>query len=107
MTEEALPVSRRGIELRFLAILTATALAIAAAGFSMAYRIAVDARSVHLVELARAQARLMEAVAMYDAFFQEGELAGASRATSRFPCPRAWTRTSARRCGGPSRGNPG
>lgn len=82
MSQDALPVSGRSIELRFLAILTATALGIAAAGFFLAYRIAIDARSVQLGELARAQARLMESVAIYDAFFLSGDLAGAGRAAT-------------------------
>ncbi len=73
---------RRSIELRALAISIVTTLGVLACGFVLLYQFNVEARTIQLVEMARAQARLMEAVAKFDAFFQSSEVEGAARSAS-------------------------
>ncbi len=76
------PVARRRIELRALAILVAVALGVALSSFGILYRMTLDARQEELVEMARSQARLIEAAAKFDAFFFGGESVGAAEAAT-------------------------
>ncbi len=76
MNDSTLPITGRRIELRMLAILVVVALGVALSGFGLLYRMTVEGRKEELVELARSQARLMEAVAKFDAFFYAGGSAG-------------------------------
>jgi adenylate cyclase len=82
VTEAPTPIARRRIELRTLAILVAVALGVALSSFTILYRTTLEARKTQLVELARAQARLMEAVGKFDAFFMSGDVAGAARSAT-------------------------
>ncbi|MDJ0868752.1 MAG: adenylate/guanylate cyclase domain-containing protein [Myxococcota bacterium] len=79
MNSEPVPVRRATIELRFVAILAGTVLAVSAVGFTLLYRISLRHSEVQLVELTRAQARLMESVAAFDAYFQGGGVERAPR----------------------------
>ena len=81
MSGAAPPVARRRIELRTLAILVVVALGVALSGFSILYRMTFEARRDELVEMARAQGRLMEAAAKFDAFHLGGESGAAESAT--------------------------
>jgi PAS domain S-box-containing protein len=76
------PITRRRIELRTLAILIAVALGVAFSGFTMLYRMTLEARKTELVEMARAQARIVEAVAKFDAFFYSGDIPGAAQSAT-------------------------
>jgi serine/threonine protein kinase len=75
-------LKRRGIELRTLSISVATTLFALACGFVLLYQFTVDGRTVQLVEMARSQARLMEAVAKFDAFFLSSEVQGVARSAT-------------------------
>ena len=74
--------TQRSLELRTLAILAAVALGVAASGFTILYRMTLTAQRTHLVEMARSQARLMEAVAKFDAFTFSGSTKGAAESAS-------------------------
>jgi len=75
-------ISSRQIQLRSVVILTAVILSVVAAGSIVLYRTTLESRKEQLVELARSQARMMEAVAKFDAFFFSDGTEGASRAAT-------------------------
>ena len=75
-------ITSRQIQLRSVVILTAVVLSVVAAGSIALYRMTLESRKEQLVELARSQARMMEAVAKFDAFFYSGDNEGASRAAT-------------------------
>ena len=75
-------ISRRQIELRVILILSVVTLAVIATAFTFLYSTALRDQTAALVELAQSQARLMEAVAKYDAFFQSSDVEGAARAAT-------------------------
>ena len=75
-------VTQGQIQLRSIAILVAVVVAVTAVGFYVAYQQTLEAKKSQLQELVRSQARLMEAVGKYDAFFQSGSLQGSSFAAT-------------------------
>ncbi len=75
-------ISRRQIEIRFILILSVVTLLVIATAFTFLYRTALNDQRTALVELAQSQARLMEAVAKFNAFFQSSAVEGAARAAT-------------------------
>ena len=75
-------VSRRQIEIRVVLILAFVTILVTAVGFTTLYQITLEDQKAQLIEMVRSQARLMEAVGKFDAFFQSGDIAGASRAAT-------------------------
>jgi len=72
-------ITSRQIQLRSVVILTAVVLSVVAAGSIVLYRTTLESRKEQLSELARSQARMMEAIAKFDAFFFSDGTEGASR----------------------------
>ena len=75
-------VTQGQIQLRSIAILIAVVVAVTACGFHVVYQQTLEARKSQLEELARSQARLMEAVGKFNAFFQSDSVEGASFAAT-------------------------
>ncbi len=76
------PVTQGQIQVRSIVILIAVVLTVTACGFYVVYQQTLEGRKVQLQELVRSQARLMEAVGKFDAFFHSGLEAGASMAAT-------------------------
>ena len=74
-----LDISRRKIEFRFILILSIVILIVTAIGGGIADQMSISSVKTQLRELVRSQARLMEAVAKFDAFFQSDTIKGTSR----------------------------
>lgn len=72
----------RKIYWRTVLILALILVVVAGAGFRILYVTSLDTRRENLAELARAQARIIESVAKFDAYFQSGPQAGAGRAAT-------------------------
>ena len=75
-------VTQSQIQLRSILILAAVVLAVSVGGFYVVYEQTMRGKKAQLQELARSQARLMEAVGKFDAFFQSGSVEGASFAAT-------------------------
>jgi PAS domain S-box-containing protein len=75
-------IGKRKIELRFVLILAFVTIAVAASGFILLYQMTLKDKKAELVEIVKSQARLMEAVGKFDAFFHGGDIEGASRAAT-------------------------
>ena len=82
MSHDAQIPSKARIRFRSWAVLVVVALGVAFSCFLLLYQRSIDARTVQLVEMAKSQARLMEAMGKFNAFFQSGEVEGAARSAT-------------------------
>lgn len=82
MATDAQVPSGRSIRLRSWAVLMVIAFGVALSCFLLLYHRNLEARTVQLEEMAKSQARLMEAVGKFNAFFQSGEVVGAARSAT-------------------------
>ena len=76
------PVTQGQIQVRSIVILISVVLTVTAGGFLVVYQQTLDGRKAQLQELVRSQARLMEAIGKFDAFFHSGSEEGASMAAT-------------------------
>ena len=81
MTDTSSKDGRR-IYWRTILILALILLVVAGAGFRVLYTMSLQRAKENLTELARAQARIMESVAKYDAYTQSGSVEGAARSAT-------------------------
>jgi class 3 adenylate cyclase/PAS domain-containing protein len=72
----------RQIYWRTILILAVILLAVSGAGFKVLYQMTFEDTREQLVELAQAQARIMESVAKFDAFYQGSEIQGLARSAT-------------------------
>jgi PAS domain S-box-containing protein len=75
-------ISRKQIELRTIIIMASIALIVAISGFTYLYHMTLESKKIQLLALVKSQARLMEAVAKFDAFFQSGNVPGAAKSAT-------------------------
>ena len=75
-------INRKQIELRVIIIMTSIALIVAISGFTYLYHMTMESKQAQLVAMVKSQARLMEAVAKFDAFFQSDKTQGAARSAT-------------------------
>jgi two-component system sensor histidine kinase/response regulator len=75
-------ISKRRIEIRSFITMAFVALAVAVSGFAILYYTTLENKKAELTDVVQSQARLMEAVAKYNAFFQSGMVQGAARAAT-------------------------
>ncbi len=75
-------VSRGRIEGRFVLLLSVVVVAVTALSYVLLYRLTLVQRQAQLQEMVRSQARIMEATAKFDAFFQSGDVPGAARSAT-------------------------
>ena len=76
------PVSQGQIQLRSIAILIGVVMAVSTGGFYVVYQQTLAANKAQLQELVRSQARLMEAMGKFNAFFHSGSVEGSSLAAT-------------------------
>jgi len=72
----------RQIYWRTVLILAVILLAVSGAGFRVLYQMTFEDTREQLVELAKAQARIMESVAKFNGFYQSGEIQGVARSAT-------------------------
>ncbi len=72
----------RRIYWRTVMILALILITVVGAGFRSLYLMSMQDTREHLIELVQAQARIMESVAKFDAFFQSGDVRGAARSAT-------------------------
>ena len=82
MSADAQVPSKARIRFRSWAVLVVVALGVAFSCFLLLYQRTLEARTVQLVEMAKSQARLMEAMGKFNAFFQSGDVEGAARSAT-------------------------
>ena len=75
-------ISKRSIQVRFILILTVVTFGVSILAFTLLYHMTLSNKKAQLIEIAEAQAGLMEAMGKFNAFFQSGDLAGASRSAT-------------------------
>jgi len=75
-------INKRQIEIRVLVVLTLIVISVAASGFVILYNTSIDDKKRSLIDQVQSQARLMEAVAKFDAFFQSDHTPGKARAAT-------------------------
>ena len=74
--------SKRQIEVRFFITMAAIILTVAASGFIYLYQVVLEDIKTNLSDHVQSQARLMEAVAKFDAFYQSDGVSGKARAAT-------------------------
>lgn len=81
MPTEDIPGSRQ-IEIRSVVILAFVTIVVSVISFFFLYKWTLEEEKTHLVEIVQSQARLMESIGKFNAFFHSGTIEGASRAAT-------------------------
>ena len=76
MSAQPTPVSRRSIEGRFIVIVSVVVLAVTVVSYGVLYSLTIAGRVDGLQQMAQSQARLIESVGKFDAFFQSSATPG-------------------------------
>ncbi len=82
MSAQPTPVSRRSIEGRFIVIVSVVVLAVTVVSYGVLYSLTIAGRVDGLQQMAQSQARLIESVGKFDAFFQSSATPGAARSAT-------------------------